>query len=260
MIDFHNHLVPGVDDGAADLAEARAGLAALVGQGVRTIVTTSHLPGSLTTRPARLAEVLAARDRAWETLRAAAAADFPGVRLERGHEVMLDVPVPDLSDPRVRLAGTAYALVEFPFFAVPPGSARVLAALAGRGWVPVVAHPERYSGLSAELDEAVEWKRAGAYLQINSGSVLGKYGPAPREAAWALLRAGLADFLSSDYHARGTPAVAACRAALEQAGGAEQARLLSEENPARLLAGRPPHPVPPLRADPRPLWKRFFGR
>ncbi|HEX5725173.1 MAG TPA: CpsB/CapC family capsule biosynthesis tyrosine phosphatase [Longimicrobiaceae bacterium] len=259
MIDFHNHLVPGVDDGAADLDESRTALETFRAQGVHTVITTPHYPASLAARPEALASFFAALDPAWERLRALAAAEFPDLRLERGVEVNLDLPQPDLSDPRLRLAGTRFVLCEFPFMAVPPNSAQVLFDLTILGWTPVVAHPERYGNLDEALHAADEWRRAGARLQVNCGSLLGRYGPQAHRLAWGLLREGWADYLCSDYHARGTCHVAACRAELEKAGGAEQARLLSEENPARLLAGEAPLPVPPLRAEPRPFWRRLLG-
>ena len=58
MLDFHNHLMPGVDDGAADLDESRSGLSTMAGQGVTTIITTPHIRGSMTTRPAELEQYL----------------------------------------------------------------------------------------------------------------------------------------------------------------------------------------------------------
>src|SRR5690242_5303918 len=151
MIDFHNHVVPGVDDGAADLPQALAALAAFAAQGVDTVVATPHVSGAATLDPAALARTLARLDRGWEALRAAAAADFPALRLERGAEVMLDVPAPDLADPRLRLAGTPFVLVEFPFMAVPPHAGEALARLREAGWRPVLAHPERYQGAAPVL-------------------------------------------------------------------------------------------------------------
>ncbi|MFL5540222.1 MAG: tyrosine-protein phosphatase [Longimicrobiaceae bacterium] len=257
MIDFHNHVVPGVDDGAADLPQALSALAAFAAQGVDTVVATPHLSGAATRDPALLERALARVDAAWEALRHAAADAVPGVRLARGAEVMLDVPAPDFSDPRVRLAGTAFVLVEFPWMSVPPGAAQVLAGLREAGWRPVLAHPERYP--EASVAGAGEWRRAGAALQVNAGSLLGRYGEGPRRAAWGLLERGWADYLCSDFHARGRCATAEAAAALARAGGALQAHRLTHENPARLLAGQPPLPVPPLRPRP-PLWRRILGR
>jgi protein-tyrosine phosphatase len=260
MIDFHNHLIPGVDDGAASLEESRAALEAYRAQGVGTVVATPHLRGSLADSPEALEARLAEVDGAWAQLQALGAAEFPGLRLERGFEVMLDTPAPRLGDARLRLAGTAFVLVEFPFMSVPPNAENTLFELKVSGWTPVIAHPERYGNADAAGRAAAEWKRVGALLQVNAGSVLGKYGPEARDRAWALLGQGLADYVSSDYHARGTLHLAAFREALARAGGEAQARLLTEENPARLLAGQQPLPVAPLRPPSRPFWARLFGR
>ncbi|HEX8392519.1 MAG TPA: CpsB/CapC family capsule biosynthesis tyrosine phosphatase [Longimicrobium sp.] len=258
ITDFHNHLIPGVDDGAADAAESAAALATFHEQGVRTVVCTPHVSGALTADPAALAARLAELDRGWEALAAAASA-HPAMRVVRGAEVMLDTPRPDLSDPRLRLGGTAFALVEFPFMSVPPNAVEALFALRMQGWTPVLAHPERYANAAPDLHEAPEWKRVGALLQVNAGSLLGRYGPDAARRGWGLVRAGLADYLCSDYHARGRCPVASCRALMEERGYGEQARLLTEENPARLLRGEAPLPVPPRQRS-RPLWRRILGR
>ncbi|HEX6373478.1 MAG TPA: CpsB/CapC family capsule biosynthesis tyrosine phosphatase [Longimicrobium sp.] len=255
MIDFHNHLIPGVDDGAADAQQAAAALRTFLEQGVDTVVSTPHVNGSLTLDPAQLAERLAEIDAGWAVLEAEAASS--GVRVLRGAEIMLDVPAPDLSDPRLRLAGTSAVLVEFPFMNVPPNALQALFELKMSGWMPVLAHPERYGNAARDLSDAAEWRRVGAALQINAGSLVGRYGKPASELAWGLVERGMAAYLSSDYHARGRCPVAECRAELERRGGEHQARLLLEENPRRMLEGKPPLPVPPLLA-PRPLWKRIL--
>jgi protein-tyrosine phosphatase len=257
MIDLHSHVIPGVDDGAAGLDEAVAAVAAMRAQGVHTVVATPHLRGSTTRRPAELDAYRARVDTAWGTLVEAAARDLADVRLARGYEVMLDTPSPDLSDAGLRLAGTDFVLVEFPFMSIPVNSAGVLAHLRAEGWNPVVAHPERYGEFTVPL--AAAWRAAGACLQVNAGSLLGRYGPGPRAHAWGLLRLGMADYLSSDYHARGELRVAAARTVLEEAGGGEQARLLMEDNPARLLLDQPPLPVAPL-PEHRSLLARLLRR
>jgi protein-tyrosine phosphatase len=258
LIDFHNHLAPGVDDGAADVEQARAALEQLTGQGVHTLVATPHLLGSLTARPERLHARLAELDAGWDRLRQAAA-EFPALRLERGAEVMLDTLSPDLADPRTRLAGTTFALVEFAHMSVPPNAEQPLLHLKRDGWTPVLAHPERYSGFGSLLGQLERWRTMGAHLQVNAGSLLGRYGSHARDVAWRLVELGWADYLSSDYHARGRLSLEAARKALLARGGEHQAELLLETNAARLLAGDPPLEVPPL-PPPRSLLGRIFGR
>jgi protein-tyrosine phosphatase len=257
MIDFHNHVLPGVDDGAADAAEASAAVRALMEQGVTALVVTPHVNGSDTERSVAREKRLRRIDRAWEALQTAVG-DL-GVALHRGAEVMLDTPEPDLSDPRLRLGGTRFVLVEFPFLAVPPNATRTLFQLKVEGWEPIIAHPERYANPSPGLAEVEEWKRVGARLQVNAGSLVGRYGSGPRLLAWTLLERGVADYVASDFHSRGSPHLAACRAAVEARGGAESARLLLETNAARLLDGEAPLAVPPVPLDRAPLWRRLFG-
>lgn len=257
MIDFHSHLVPGVDDGAASVEQARAALAELRGQGVHTAITTPHLSGALTKHPEPLRARLDEVEAPWRELRDFAAAESPALRLELGAEVMLDTDTPDLSDPRTRLAGTPFALVEFPRMLVPVTAEQTLAYLLERGWTPVVAHPERYPNLHEELRDAAQWRKMGVRLQVNAGSLLGRFGGEAQGRAWRLLRLGWVDYLASDYHARGRLALAGARDLLHSRGGGEQASLLLETNAARLLAGEQPLEVPPLEVPP-PLWKRIL--
>lgn len=264
--DFHNHLMPGVDDGAQDPADSAAALGRFRAEGASQIVTTPHFMGSLTMDPERRAVRLAELDAGWEALRAVVAADGEkmgtALRVERGAEVMLDVPDPDLSDERVRLAGGPFVLVEFPALRLPPVNAELaLSEMCARGWTPVVAHPERYRNLDPTLVELVRFRRAGAFLQMNAGSLFGDYGKTAAGHARRMLLAGEADFVGSDYHARGEPGTLRFVRAMGDAGFSEQAELLTVINPARLLAGEPPLRVPPIqtRHESRSVWERLFG-
>lgn len=249
IVDFHNHVMPGVDDGASDYEEAAEALKALLGQDVRHVVVTPHVNGSLTLQPAAFSKRLAELDQGWEQLQHIAAKHAPDMEISRGAEVMLDTPALDLSDARIRLAATDFALCEFPYMTVPPNSSGVLSNMLRDGVTPIIAHPERYRGVGTDCRLASQWRRAGALLQINAGSLVGKYGPQARENAHALLERGFVDYLCSDYHARGRPATAAARILLEEAGAHEHFMTLAMVNPARMLAGQAPLPVPPFKFD-----------
>lgn len=260
-VDFHNHVIPGVDDGAVDEEQARAALEAFVAQGVRRLVATPHVDASLVARPAALAERLAELDAGWLRLRRVVEA-AGGVEVLRGAEVMLDTPEPDLSDERLRLAGGDFALVEFPFMTVPPQSQRVLQRLVAAGVVPVIAHPERYAGVSPDSTLPEQWRSTGARLQVNAGSLTGRYGPQPQAIARALLERGAVDYVCSDYHARGRPATEAALQWFTDVGAGEQGDLLMVVNPTRLLGGEGPLPVPPVvvRRTLAERVRRLWGR
>ncbi len=257
MIDLHSHLMPGVDDGARSLAEARAAVARMSEDGITRIVTTPHVDGVLTERPAVLEARLAELDAAWAQLRDALDPDAP--RIERGTEVKLDTPTPDLRDPRLRLGETRFVLVEFPYLGVPPRSAAVLELIVGQGWVPVLAHPERYDNGAVAPELVRDWRQAGAHLQLNCGSLLGQHGPAVRRAAWRLLEEGMADLLASDYHARGRVTTAECRALLEERDAADLGEMLLRVNPGRIADDESPLPVRRLEASRSGLWRRLRG-
>jgi protein-tyrosine phosphatase len=258
LTDVHSHLVPGVDDGARTVDDALEGIARMVGVGIRRIVTTPHLEGRLTLDPGSFSARMDRVDRAWQALRAAVAERFPEVEIHRGFEVMLDTPDPDLSDPRVRLAGTEWVLVEWPRLQVPPGSTRAVARLVAAGVRPIIAHPERYTGTDETLDLAGEWRVEGALLQVNHGSLAGRYGPDARRRAMLLLRQGWADLLATDFHGRSHLHlyVKEAEEIVRGSGGSEQWRILTSLNPARIAQGGTPVPVPPLSLEDG-LWRRM---
>jgi protein-tyrosine phosphatase len=258
IFDFHNHLMPGVDDGAQTVAEAEAGVAAFVAHGVSGFVATPHFNAELTLEPDLFAERMAEIDAGWAALTAMSAEKFPHTAVYRGVELLLDVPFPDLSDPRVRINGGRFFLFEFPYMSVPPQSARVISQLADGDYIPILAHPERYRGV-ADANIAGEWRQAGALLQVNGGSLLGKYGLAAKQVAFTLLERGWVDYLCSDYHARGEPLIQEYEQLLVSSSGAEQANTLLRTNPARILNDERPLPIAPFRPVRRNIWQRVGG-
>ena len=247
-VDIHSHLVPDVDDGARGTDGSLAAIGRMVEVGVRRILTTPHLDASLQSEEAELAERVDEVESAFQELRTAAAEAHPEVELQRGFEVNLDYPEVDFSDTRLRLAGTRFALVEWPRLQIPPETTRVIERIVATGTVPVIAHPERYGGIEQMGDIPRHWVEAGALLQVNWGSLVGRYGAAARRIATRLLRVGAVSYLASDFHGREHLALnyLESREALEGLGGAETFRVLTETNPRRLLEDEMPMPAPIL--------------
>lgn len=251
LVDIHNHLVPAVDDGAKHIEAVLDSIERFTRVGVRRVITTPHIQASLTLDPARLDERLSVVTEAFDTAATAIREHFPEVEYCRGHEVLVDVPEADFSDARIRMAGTSFVLVEWPRLHVPPGTPRVLSWIRDQGYRPIVAHPERYTGMAQAPVLAERWREAGAFLQVNYGSLVGRYGQDARAVAFRLLEAGMVDYLASDFH--GHPSLKLYKAeawsVLEESDGLEILETLCRTNPARLLENEDPLPVRPLSAD-----------
>lgn len=258
LVDLHSHLVPGVDDGARERADTEDALDRMVDAGVTRVITTPHFSASWLSDPATMVRWGAAMDEGWAVVEDAASSR--AVTVERGHEVALDVPDARVSDPRLFLGDTRVLLVEWPRLQVPPGSGAAVRRLVEQGIRPLVAHPARYSGLDSALSVVADWKEAGALLQMNYGSPVGRYGPRVREVALTLLERGWVDVLSSDFHARAHLKLylREARELFEEAEAAEAWQLLSGENARRILGGEAPVPPPPL-VRPRSFLDRLRG-
>jgi protein-tyrosine phosphatase len=206
IVDLHSHLVPGVDDGTANLAESLAALAGLYQEGVRTVVTTPHLLVPRLDSDAAITRELDFHRRAFDQLAEAAAGrtDLPALAL--GQEIY----APDAAAARrvarrtdIGLNGR-FLLVEFGF--VLQGShTDVIQEVLDAGRQILIAHPERYEYLAGH--EPVElmgrWHEMGALLQVNVGSLNGHYrnsSPGSDDLAWQMVGTGLVDVLASDHH------------------------------------------------------------
>ena len=256
MADLHTHVLPAVNDGARDVDEGVAALEALSAAGVTSLVATPHFAASLLDSDAVATEVLDRCDRALAELGAALAESAATFRLERGVELKLDAPTPRLDDDRLRLAGTRFVLVEFAGFRVPPYAASQLRSIVDIGWVPVLAHPERYTGLAGAWPEIESWRDIGVRFQLTHGSLVGSYGDRPAAAARALLAAGWIDYLSTDYHSRGEQGVEPALEGLRKCeGGAAVVRLLTDSNPHRLLDDEKPVSMPPVAVPELGRWR-----
>lgn len=247
MADVHCHFVPGVDDGAPDLAAALRWLERGLEEGVCRVAATPHLPaGRAGGRYRRRAE------EAFLELRAAAREEMPELELRLAFELRLDGSPVDPEDQGLWLGTGGHLLVEYDLLRLPAGDpVAPMEPLLEAGRVPVLAHPERYRGAAEGLDWARRLREAGALLAVNAGSLLGRYGARPEETARRLLAGGLVDLVASDHHARPrrSDGLGEVRGPLAAADPAAARRLLWE-NPGAVLDGEPTGPAPRLELSP----------
>ncbi len=261
MIDLHCHLLPGIDDGAADEAASLAMARIAMADGIRTIACTPHIyPGLFENDSAGIA----ARVTAWQQRLVDEGIDL---RLIAGADAHL---TPEL---RARLeAGTAptlggsrYFLLEPSHTVATPRFAESVFDFVNAGLVPVITHPERLTWIGHHYGVFAAMVRSGTWLQVTAGSLCGRFGKDARRFAEKLLDDGLVHILATDAHdpTRRRPLLAeGCRAA-EKWVGAEEAQRLVVERPQAVLDNRPPAlvaPVPALRGERGPSARGFLAR
>ncbi len=207
IVDLHSHLVPGVDDGTATIAESLDALTALHRENVRALVTTPHLLVPHLAGDDAINRELERHRRAFDNLTASCAgrADVPAIAL--GQEIW----APEATAIRrvvqradIGLAGGRYLLVEFGFELLGNHN-DVVRTVHAAGRQTVIAHPERYHYLDGHdpLDVMRTWRDLGALLQVNVGSLTGHYersSPGSEALAWQMVDLDLLDLLSTDHH------------------------------------------------------------
>ncbi|MFN3653204.1 MAG: tyrosine-protein phosphatase [Armatimonadota bacterium] len=250
MIDTHCHILPFIDDGAADWDASLAMARAASADGIQACIATPHWtgePGEHEQVAARLGEL---RDR----LRSAR---IP-LEVSAGNEVVL---VPRLMDAlragtANTLAGSNYLLLETAQLEQGPFVKEALFQLQSHGFRVILAHPERVRTWQSRFDEVRELISRGCFLQVTGGSLLGDFGGAARRAADELLRRGWVSVVASDAHSPNhrPQLLAKARSRCVELVGEGAARALFEENPRRILENAQlPYPDP----DARPTRRGF---
>lgn len=232
--DLHLHVLPGVDDGPADLGESLALAADAVADGTTLAVATPHI------RPGYVTDVSALPDRVAELQLALARERIP-LELRVGGELAHGM-VDRLSQYELELiaqgpAGAHWILLEAPFPGFGPAFHDAADELRERGFGVVIGHPERSARLGEDLASLRHEVLYGSVLQLNVWTIAGRHGEEARDIALRLVREGLATVIASDAHADWRrPLLSRAIADLERAGIDKMTvRSLAVTGPRRLL-------------------------
>ena len=234
MIDIHAHILPGIDDGSPSM-DASIEMAQLaLESGVRAMIATPHcdLPGE---------HCVAAQDiplRVDVLTQSLRDAGLP-LHIYRGMEIF---GTPQTAERLKRgalctLAASRYPLIEFPFYDYGPQATEILRSVLRLGLRPIVAHPERYAYTQAEPQLLNTWAAMGCLLQINRGSMLGRFGGRAEALAHGMLERGFVSFVASDAHSpvARTPWMRDAAVFLLREYSGELAQKLLDQNPRCVL-------------------------
>lgn len=242
MIDIHNHIIQGVDDGAKDLDMSLDMARIYLKNGIRKIIATPHYieKDSLS---------LKRNKKALEVLREALKANDLDLEVYLGNEVHISMDVlKDIEEKRVAtLNGSRYVLIEFPMREIPIYAETVIYEMLIKGYIPIIAHPERYLKVQEDPSMLFEFIKRGALAQLNLPSLQGFYGKKVQETAKILLENKMIQFVGTDSHTNGrrSPEVKEALELLKDIVSSSQYRHLTEENANNILEDKvftPPSP------------------
>ena len=239
MIDLHSHILPELDDGAQNLHQSLEMAHIAIQSGVTTMVATPHCVDGKAEDVRSMLKLMRSVLREH------------GLRLQlcSGMEIFGTRDTARLlrEGKLLTLNRSQYPLIEFNFHSDGYWETQVLADVLQAGYRPVVAHPERYSFIQHTPELLNRWVKMGCLLQINKGSLLGRFGSTSQDLSLELVDRGFAAVVASDAHAphTRTPWMAEVRTLLELEFAPEAARYLLLDNPKRILKNETIPPVEP---------------
>jgi protein-tyrosine phosphatase len=254
MIDIHAHVLPGLDDGPANMSDALKLAQAAVDDRITSIVASPHMLDGIYN---------VSRSDAF-----AALAPFNDALLEHGMHVTVlagadvhaETEIPQLLR-RGELITVAdrgkHLMIELPADVVPSSLGQLLFSIQLQNVTPIVSHPERNRRVQDDPSVLIPLVQAGCLTQVTAASILGDFGHTVADCAKTLFDYQLVHFVATDMHGlkRRPPRLSPAAAMVHELVGAETAREILEENPEAVIHGRQvlaPEPVTPRRR------KRWF--
>ncbi len=192
MIDFHSHILPQIDDGSKSIEQSIEIINEAKKAGFTKIISTSHY----------IENYYESNEQEREKLLKTLQENIEGIELYLGSEIYITEEMNQLikENKASTINKSRYVLFEFPLTAKAIDDKEVIYRLIEEGYVPIVAHPERYVYVQENPEYIEELSEMGALFQANYGSIIGMYGKKAQKTLKILLKQELISFFGSDVH------------------------------------------------------------
>ncbi len=199
FVDIHNHILPGIDDGAKTVEESVELVNGFSQFGVRDFIATPHImhnyypnnPETINNSLLLLKNELLEKNMKDISIRAAAEH-----MIDDNFEAILE-------NGTIMPLGDNYLLVEMSYLQASINFDEAISETKKKGYFPILAHPERYLYLHENYKKHKKYKKQGVLYQLNLLSLSKYYGKEVQEMAFGLLEKGMIDFVGSDVHNMG---------------------------------------------------------
>ena len=196
FIDIHNHILPGIDDGAKTVEDSIELIKGFSGIGVKKFIATPHIMHNY--YPNDYHSINTAHGKVQDKLLNEGMKD---ISLDVSAEHMIDANFDSLLEQeKVMPLRNRYLLIEMSYLQPPINFDEAIQNIASHRYFPILAHPERYSFLHLNSSKFEKYKKNGILFQMNLLSLGTFYGKEVQKKAHKLLESGLIDYLASDVH------------------------------------------------------------
>lgn len=197
MIDIHSHVLFEIDDGAENLKTSLRLCLDAYRNGCDDLVMTPHF-----FEYDDISVFVEERNEKIETLRNALAEKEIPLRIHSGAELFLSDDIFEAGNlDALTINGSRYMLCEMPLI---PFDTRFITMwfdnLIDRGYVPILAHPERYYEVHRDYRILEDLLDRDVIFQVNIDSLIGYNGPQSQGLAIDLVQRGFAPLIASDAH------------------------------------------------------------
>jgi protein-tyrosine phosphatase len=236
MIDFHSHILPGVDDGSKSVEETFELLKEAKEAGFDSVISTSHYMEEYY-------EVNVAEREVW--IKAISENLYKkniDLKLYLGNEIYITQNIINLLETgkATSINNTNYVLFEFPLNSKPMNMYDIIYDMLEYKLIPVLAHPERYSFIQKEPELIYDLIQKGVLMQSNYGSIIGLYGEKAQLIVRKLLENDMVHFLGSDVHKKNSiyPRISQALSEMKIIIGEDKLEELTTINPSLVLENK----------------------
>ena len=193
-IDLHSHLLPGIDDGVRSIEESIRLIKEFKNLGFTKLITTPHI---ISDSYPNTKEII---DTKLSEIRDAIKRENIDIEIYAGAEHYIDMSFLELlEDDNLVPFYKNYVLFETSYTSKPIILEKAIFEMKVKGYIPVLAHPERYRYMHHDIHEYIKLKELGVLFQINIKSLRNSSGPV-YDMLLEIIEHGLADFVGSDVH------------------------------------------------------------
>ncbi len=196
MLDLHTHIIPGVDDGSKNMDETIEILKNAKLAGYSGVVATPHyIEGSYSTNNSDKMKYI-------KDIKTELKLQNIDLEIYTGNEVFITDTIENLLyyAKISSINNSKYILIELPMAGGSNGLQSCIFKVFSLGYIPIIAHPERYSFVQKDPNKLLDYIDQGVLFQLNSGSLFGHYGKTAEKTARILIKHNMVQFVATDTH------------------------------------------------------------